>query len=331
MALNSLPTLKKTHIDVFNNTKRFYHFNHSDQVLSIDLLALTLKQYNTSISELALIEQTLREIERSQGLFALVTDFNLKAKIAQFYQARAKILANLKNLIECIEKGASRLQPVIGKRVGCNEFEKILGQLQKESLTARAALAEEKFNLMQISSIEGMLLDKDQFAAFHQFILQQATSKIRRRYQRLNWFIENPLDEKLIPLEIKNKSFYVLSSAKVTFEQEIGGLSQLFFSKKDKLKLIEEQYYQVASIKSAQQAINTIYHTLTPDSFELCALPEQPCLKAVIRLETEIKRRRVALQGERVTGMMKFFFGVKNAAINHELNYLKQHFARIAR
>ncbi len=128
MALNSLPTLKKTHIDVFDNTKRFYHFNHSDQVLSIDLPALTLKQYNTSISELALIEQTLREIKRSQVLSALVTDINLKAEIAGFYQARADILATLKNLIDSIERGASRLQPVIGKkRVGCNEFEKILG------------------------------------------------------------------------------------------------------------------------------------------------------------------------------------------------------------
>ena len=100
MALNSLPTLKKTHIDAFNNSKRFYHFNHSDHVLSINLLALTLQQYNTSISELALIEKTIREIKRSQGLFALVTDINLKAKIARFYQARANILANLKNLIE---------------------------------------------------------------------------------------------------------------------------------------------------------------------------------------------------------------------------------------
>ncbi len=327
MPLISLPTLE-TYINAFNNSKRFYHFNHSDHVDSIKLLEVTLQQYNTGISQLAVIEKTILEIKRSQVLSALVTDINLKAEIAGFYQARADILATLKNLIDSIERGASRLQPIIGKkRVGCNEFEKILALLQKESLEARKALAEEKFGLMQISSKEGMLLDKDQFAAFHQFILQQATPEIRRSYQRLNWFIGNPLDEKLIPIKIKNKSFYVLSSAKITFEQEIGGLSQLFFGEKDKLKLIEEQYYQVASIKSAQQAINTIYQTLTPDSFEQCALPEQPCLKAVIKLETEIMRKRAALQGERVTGMMKFFFGVKNAAINHELNYLNRHFA----
>ena len=74
-----------------------------------------------------------------------------------------------------MKRGHLDYSQLLEKRVGCNEFEKILALLQKESLTARKALAEEKFNLMQISSIEGMLLDKDQFAAFHQFILQQAT------------------------------------------------------------------------------------------------------------------------------------------------------------
>jgi hypothetical protein len=255
MPLSCFPLLTKLHRDSFHATKRFYHFNHNSHMKSLQRLQSTIEAYNAGIEGIALIDAAILAIEQAEGLVALIRDGNCKARIEKLYRDRAQLLMSLTGLLDKIEKKAARLQGIAQQRASCQALENLLGELLSKRQSSRQAIAAEKFKLMRLSSQSHLLLDKDQFLAYHHYIQQQATPTIRTSYQQLNWFKEAPGDEKLIPVTLNHKSIPVLASLKTLWEQKVSGLARFFFDEKDRLTFAQDHFYRVSLIKSGHKRL----------------------------------------------------------------------------
>lgn len=328
--LSRLPLLPGELKNQFKNSKRFYHLNHSSYEHSLNILELSINQYNEILNNCQLIEQSIQEIERSQGLLVLLTNQAIKDKINNFRYLQAKSLNSLQEVTEIIFRQSLLLDPIIRERKNCEGLSGYLGSVISEQSTLTREIVEAQFYLMEISSQDTLLLDRQQFVNFHNNIECFATSKIRSRYHRFGWFTHLINNEKFVPVEIGEKTLPVLSTLKNLFMSKIPSLEGLFFSEGDKFKLGMNQFYRAAGFSSQEQALSKTL-LLMDDCYLLEAesLISTPLLINLKKLEQDLVSYQQEVRSKIVTGIGAYFYSIKNQALSKEAERLSWQYANL--
>ena len=322
-----LKALSEEDLDLFNRSKKFYHFFHSDDVASFQILSDSIQQFNFIVEQHQLIEDSIHEIENRHTLLSISKE-DLENKINHFRLKQAAFVAELVPYLAIITRRAHALQSLLEARTGCEDLRDSIHSILTAEPKCHRLISEEEARLMELSSVNPFFISKPHFDQFHAHIEQQASGKVKRRYHRINWFNVQQ-GQKWVRAEIDHKPTYLFDAIEAPFTKKLTGLRSWFFNSTDRDQLLADQFYRRANRVSDMQQLSMAFFlekNKLATTEDICSLAFINLLKAA---ETKLLGFYQTVENERVAGIKAYFFQDKNQALNVELTDLCQGFQEL--